>query len=407
MRLHAKNLECRRAEAEALARARETTMIATVARRLLRGGGVGAQLGWISGQVAEALGAASARIEIGPVPAPREGERLARLELEGRTGWLYAEGGDDPAIVAAPLTGIIDVALERERVVAQEAAAEAARKGNVAKTAVCISSPTTCARSSTRSATPSTRSREPRAGRLHLAVDRAHAAGRRPRRPLAPGVRHAADDARGARPARGRPTRREPAIPRCRSRCPPTCRPSPPTATRSSASSATSSTTRCASRRRERRCGSPAASAAAGDRAGHRPRAGHPAQPSARGSSSRSSRAARRRRPGGLGLAISRGFVEANGGRIVLQSGQNGETAFAVSLPLARPVRVPRLMETVDLQVSRRGGDDHAEPPRRPQRLERAVRRRPARGGRGLASDEAVRAVLITGAGRASPRAPT
>ena len=38
----------------------------------------------------------------------------------------------------------------------------------------------------------------------------------------------------------------------------------------------------------------------------------------------------------GLGLAISRGFVEANGGRLVLQSGANGETAFAVTLPAAR-----------------------------------------------------------------------
>jgi two-component system sensor histidine kinase KdpD len=36
----------------------------------------------------------------------------------------------------------------------------------------------------------------------------------------------------------------------------------------------------------------------------------------------------------GLGLAIARGLVEANGGRITLQSGTQGETAFAVSLPL-------------------------------------------------------------------------
>jgi signal transduction histidine kinase len=37
----------------------------------------------------------------------------------------------------------------------------------------------------------------------------------------------------------------------------------------------------------------------------------------------------------GLGLAVSRGFVEANGGRIVLQSATEGETAFAVTLPVA------------------------------------------------------------------------
>jgi signal transduction histidine kinase len=38
----------------------------------------------------------------------------------------------------------------------------------------------------------------------------------------------------------------------------------------------------------------------------------------------------------GLGLAICRGFVEANGGRILLQSGTGKGTSFAVSFPLAR-----------------------------------------------------------------------
>nr|MDQ6915852.1 ATP-binding protein [Actinomycetota bacterium] len=36
----------------------------------------------------------------------------------------------------------------------------------------------------------------------------------------------------------------------------------------------------------------------------------------------------------GLGLAIARGFVEANGGRIALQSGVSEDTAFAVSFPM-------------------------------------------------------------------------
>ena len=36
----------------------------------------------------------------------------------------------------------------------------------------------------------------------------------------------------------------------------------------------------------------------------------------------------------GLGLAICRGFVEANGGRIVLQSEAERGTSFAVSFPL-------------------------------------------------------------------------
>ncbi|MEA2494135.1 MAG: two-component system, OmpR family, sensor histidine kinase KdpD [Thermoleophilaceae bacterium] len=43
----------------------------------------------------------------------------------------------------------------------------------------------------------------------------------------------------------------------------------------------------------------------------------------------------------GLGLAICRGFVEANGGRITLQSGSRDGSAFAVSFPTAeQPSRV-------------------------------------------------------------------
>ena len=43
----------------------------------------------------------------------------------------------------------------------------------------------------------------------------------------------------------------------------------------------------------------------------------------------------------GLGLAICRGFVEANGGRIALQTGRGSGTSFVVSFPLApQPVAV-------------------------------------------------------------------
>jgi two-component system sensor histidine kinase KdpD len=44
----------------------------------------------------------------------------------------------------------------------------------------------------------------------------------------------------------------------------------------------------------------------------------------------------------GLGLAICRGFVEANGGRIVVQSNVGLGTSFAVSFPLVpQPERLP------------------------------------------------------------------
>src|SRR5205823_3499512 len=43
----------------------------------------------------------------------------------------------------------------------------------------------------------------------------------------------------------------------------------------------------------------------------------------------------------GLGLAICRGFVEANNGRITLQSRKGEGTAFAVTFPLPEPAVVP------------------------------------------------------------------
>ena len=45
-------------------------------------------------------------------------------------------------------------------------------------------------------------------------------------------------------------------------------------------------------------------------------------------------RTARRRDGVGLGLAISKGFVEANGGELRLQADAADGTAFAVSFPL-------------------------------------------------------------------------
>jgi two-component system, OmpR family, sensor histidine kinase KdpD len=45
----------------------------------------------------------------------------------------------------------------------------------------------------------------------------------------------------------------------------------------------------------------------------------------------------------GLGLAICRGFVEANGGRILLQTGADQGTSFAVSFPVvSQPSPAPQ-----------------------------------------------------------------
>ena len=133
LRARARGREARAQAAEAAERAREATLVAAVARRLLHHGALAPQLGWIAARVAEALGADHARIEFASVPSERPGERTVRLPLEDKSAWLYVTGGADPARVAEPLAGIMDVALERQRL---EARAEAAVRGNVAKTAV-------------------------------------------------------------------------------------------------------------------------------------------------------------------------------------------------------------------------------------------------------------------------------
>src|SRR4051794_24731965 len=85
MRFHSRGREARAQAAEAAERAREAKLVAAVARRLLHGGPVTAQLVWIGGRVADALGAKSARLEFTSVPSTREGERDARLPLENKS----------------------------------------------------------------------------------------------------------------------------------------------------------------------------------------------------------------------------------------------------------------------------------------------------------------------------------
>src|SRR4051812_115284 len=122
--------------AEAASREAEAELVAAVAGRLLGGGSLDEQLAWIGERVAGALGAASARVELATAPTAHEGERSLRLPTRVRPAWLYTRGGADPERVAAPLAGVMDVALERERLAAARADAETARRAEAAKTAV-------------------------------------------------------------------------------------------------------------------------------------------------------------------------------------------------------------------------------------------------------------------------------
>jgi two-component system, OmpR family, sensor histidine kinase KdpD len=136
----------RAAEAEsraalAAAREREAKLVAEVASAILAGESVGAQLETVGNRVALATGARRARVVRQPVPAPADEEIAAALPARTGNAWLYLTrdvAWDHEAIerVAASLGRLIDVAVERERVSERAAENEAARRAEVAKTAI-------------------------------------------------------------------------------------------------------------------------------------------------------------------------------------------------------------------------------------------------------------------------------
>lgn len=125
----------------AATREREATLVAEAAAAVAAGGVVSVQLQSIGRRVAAATGASHARVVLESVPSPTGDELAVSLGTRSRGGWLYVSGScdwgrDDLERIAAPLGRLIDVALERERVAEQAAETEAAKRAEVAKTAI-------------------------------------------------------------------------------------------------------------------------------------------------------------------------------------------------------------------------------------------------------------------------------
>ncbi|HEY5318339.1 MAG TPA: ATP-binding protein [Solirubrobacteraceae bacterium] len=125
----------------AVAREREASLVADAAAAVAAGGAMTAQLQSIGLRVAVATGASRARVALEPVPSPRSDELAVHLDTRSRAGWLYVTDDadwrpEDLERIAAPLGRLIDVALERERVAEQSAETEAAKRAEVAKTAI-------------------------------------------------------------------------------------------------------------------------------------------------------------------------------------------------------------------------------------------------------------------------------
>jgi len=135
----------RAAEAEqrarlAAQREAEAEMLAGVAAQLLSGSSLDTQLDAIADRMAPALGV-PLRLERTAAPAPRPGERSVAVPVSHGRVWAYLPraGAPDAAVLARvlhALAPVLDIAAERERVAARAAEADAAQRADVAKTAV-------------------------------------------------------------------------------------------------------------------------------------------------------------------------------------------------------------------------------------------------------------------------------
>jgi two-component system, OmpR family, sensor histidine kinase KdpD len=125
----------------AAAREREATLLAQAASAILAGNGVSAQLESLGGRIAQATGASRARVVAEAAPSPRAHELTVPLRTRTGNAWLYLSDDlgwerADVERLAEPLGRLIDVARESERVSELAAEQEAARRAEIARTAI-------------------------------------------------------------------------------------------------------------------------------------------------------------------------------------------------------------------------------------------------------------------------------
>ena len=136
----------RAAEAESRARLaarreREATLLAEAASAILAGTSLATQLETMGTRLAGATASSRARVALEAVPSPGSGEIATPLRSRTRSAWLYVSRdtgweADDLERIAEPLGRLIDVAVERERLAERAAETEAARRAEVARTAI-------------------------------------------------------------------------------------------------------------------------------------------------------------------------------------------------------------------------------------------------------------------------------
>jgi two-component system, OmpR family, sensor histidine kinase KdpD len=123
---------------QAAAREREAVMLADAATALL--GGTDDMVAAISAGLEQA-GRGELRLGASAAPRTKEAEISLRLPTDARSVWLYAADSanwteTDLNRIATPLARLLDVAAERETAAARSAEAEAARQADAAKTVI-------------------------------------------------------------------------------------------------------------------------------------------------------------------------------------------------------------------------------------------------------------------------------
>ena len=132
----------RRRAAEAEQREREEALLADLATSLLHGRPIADVLAEAGERAAGVLGVESCRIQPGPRREPPPGESPYDLEVEGvRVGTLYLREGPEPQITTRnrflpALASLLAVAVERDQLVREAVEAEALRRSDAVKTTV-------------------------------------------------------------------------------------------------------------------------------------------------------------------------------------------------------------------------------------------------------------------------------
>jgi two-component system sensor histidine kinase KdpD len=125
---------------QAAAREREATLLAEAASALLADSSTGGSA-LMGPRMEAALAAAGARLELTHAPCPRQGEIALALRMSRGAGWLYVDRDGswtrtEAERIVRALADLVDVAHERARIVGAAAETEATRRADVAKTAI-------------------------------------------------------------------------------------------------------------------------------------------------------------------------------------------------------------------------------------------------------------------------------